>query len=92
MTDAVGHTTTIAAVNGRGQPLYSTDPNGIATYYTYDALGRGSVGHGEWRGVGRRHLGQLPVDRRFDGHRHAALRVRPGPATSRRSGHRTARR
>ena len=27
-------------MNGRGQPLSSTDPNGIVTNYTYDLLGR----------------------------------------------------
>lgn len=40
ITDVLGHVTTISAVNGRGQPLTSVDPNGITTNYTYDLRGR----------------------------------------------------
>jgi RHS repeat-associated protein len=39
-TNEVGHVTTIASVNGRCEPLSSTDPNGVGTNYTYDDLGR----------------------------------------------------
>jgi len=39
-TDEVGHTSTITSVNGRCEPLASTDPNGVATNYGYDDRGR----------------------------------------------------
>jgi len=39
-TDQVGHATTITAVNGRCEPLSSSDPNGIVTNYAYDNRGR----------------------------------------------------
>jgi len=38
--DQLGHTTTITSWNGFGQPLSSTDPNGIVTNYTYDLRDR----------------------------------------------------
>ncbi|HEX7684703.1 MAG TPA: hypothetical protein VF446_14420 [Trinickia sp.] len=36
----MGHATTITSVNGRCEPLSSTDPNGIVTNYAYDSRGR----------------------------------------------------
>ncbi len=36
VTDQLGHVTTITSWNGFGQPLSSTDPNGVVTNYTYD--------------------------------------------------------
>ena len=39
-TDEVGHATAITSVNGRCEPLSSTDPNGIVTNYAYDNRGR----------------------------------------------------
>lgn len=40
VTNSLGHSTTITAWNGRGQPLSANDPNGIVTDYSYDELGR----------------------------------------------------
>lgn len=39
-TDARGHTTTVAAVNGRGQPLRVIGPDGVAVEFAYDFRGR----------------------------------------------------
>ncbi len=39
-TDEVGNITRVTAWNGRGQPTSVTDPNGVATTYAYDPLGR----------------------------------------------------
>lgn len=39
-TNALGHVTTITAVNGRGQPTSITDENGILSTLTYDPIGR----------------------------------------------------
>lgn len=39
-TDQLGHATTITAVNGRCEPLSSSDANGIVTNYSYDNRGR----------------------------------------------------
>lgn len=39
-TDEVGHATTITSVNGRCEPLSSTDPNSVVTNYAYDDRGR----------------------------------------------------
>jgi RHS repeat-associated protein len=40
VTDVLGHTTTISSNNGFGEPLSSTDANGILTNYSYDLRGR----------------------------------------------------
>ncbi|WP_177176971.1 RHS repeat-associated core domain-containing protein [Faunimonas pinastri] len=40
VTDPLGHATTIGTVNGRCEPLTSTDANGVETDYTYDVRGR----------------------------------------------------
>jgi len=40
VTNEVGQTTTIAAVNWRGQPGTMVDANGISTTFTYDVRGR----------------------------------------------------
>jgi RHS repeat-associated protein len=40
VTDQVGNVTTYTAWNGRGQPTSMTDPNGVVTSLSYDALGR----------------------------------------------------
>ena len=40
VTDEVGHVTQFTAWNGRGQPTSMTDPNGVVSSLTYDALGR----------------------------------------------------
>jgi RHS repeat-associated protein len=40
VTNEVGHVTQFTAWNGRGQPMSMTDPNGVVSDLTYDALGR----------------------------------------------------
>jgi RHS repeat-associated protein len=40
VTNEVGHVTQFTAWNGRGQPTTMTDPNGVTTEFSYDALGR----------------------------------------------------
>lgn len=40
VTDALSHVTTITSYNNRGLPLSITDPNGVVTDLTYDAMGR----------------------------------------------------
>jgi RHS repeat-associated protein len=40
ITNEVGHVTSIAALNGRGQPTTIVDPNGVTSNLTYDAEGR----------------------------------------------------
>ena len=39
ITNEAGHVTLVNSVNGRGQPLSVTDPNGIVSALTYDARG-----------------------------------------------------
>ncbi|MFZ5929834.1 MAG: DUF6531 domain-containing protein [Pseudomonadota bacterium] len=40
VTNEAGHVTQITALNGRGQPLSITDPNGVVSNLAYDARGR----------------------------------------------------
>ena len=40
VTNALGHVTTVNAVNAAGLPTAITDPNGVVTNMTYDPLGR----------------------------------------------------
>jgi len=40
VTNQVGHVTTITSVDSRGAPLSTTDPNGVVTTFSYDAMGR----------------------------------------------------
>ncbi|HEX7819335.1 MAG TPA: RHS repeat-associated core domain-containing protein [Sphingobium sp.] len=42
-TNGLAHVTTFASYDANGRPGTMTDPNGIVTAYTYDALGRATV-------------------------------------------------